>query len=410
MEVNILTVRILSLDFDGCLFHPDYCYSQKKDVIAHNVAFLEQLKQENSNYRKVITMVGSNRQSKSVDFLNAWMAKKGSCFPAIAKVNEYLSTTLDPFLLADIYGNLPNGSAYKMAMDETTEINAHPEWKFDETKASILYAQVHKAALAYPNEDIVLDFYDDRGNGARSSSDILEWLATFYEQYTQLLPQNVTLRLHQYAGAEVTDLAEIKGTGSVDLDYRQTVKDMAKITIEKEPHNDGINQPIFVSHNVTPELLSEKKVQFMQNPTADLSEINKQELQVLKVHLDKLKIKATLFQSQAQQNAYQACSQLYQTLFQYAQRYQSHTFSLEEFKVQSQKTINTAHYELAQHRNCNYLLANLALFIGSLGIGYLAAATTNLLTTGNFLFFNKTDSSQKLESLEQDINNIPTLS
>ncbi len=44
----------------------------------------------------------------------------------------------------------------------------HSDWLFDETKATIIYAQMHKIANENPNEEIVFDFYDDRGNGEKT--------------------------------------------------------------------------------------------------------------------------------------------------------------------------------------------------------------------------------------------------
>lgn len=249
-----MTIRVLSFDFDGCLFHSNYCDSKEKNVVNSNKVFLNRIKKENKKFTKTYTLVGSNRQSFYVDRANS--DNKGSCFHAVKKVSDFLGTTLDTFLLSDIFGNLPEGTSYARVTDKDYT-GEHSDWLFDDTKVTIMYAQMHKIAKENPNEEIIFDFYDDRGNGARAIVDILEKLQDFYNTHSDLIPTNVTLRLHQYAGMNVTPVASIKGTGFIDENYRQTVQDLSQQAVTQ--YNDGIRNPIYVYKNAKPELLQNRK-------------------------------------------------------------------------------------------------------------------------------------------------------
>lgn len=244
-----LKVRILSFDADGCLFHSKYIDAKDQNVILHNQAFLKQIKTESAAMAvdKVISMVGSNRQSKQLDDSNRFFfspygcGDKGSCFTALKTLSEYLGSDLDPLLLADIFSDLPAGTSYDIAMQVLSKITysahdnfleiatkmtaadagvKHPQTYFDTSKVTLLYAQIHKTAIENPTADIIYDFYDDR-------SDILEMLRVFFGEYPEFIPENVTLRLNQYDGSCPSKLHhEIRGTGFIDSQYRETVKDM----------------------------------------------------------------------------------------------------------------------------------------------------------------------------------------
>ncbi len=66
-----MTIRVLSFDFDGCLFNIDYINSKAKDVVHSNEVFLNKIKQENKEFEKAYTLVGSNRQSLNIDLVNS---------------------------------------------------------------------------------------------------------------------------------------------------------------------------------------------------------------------------------------------------------------------------------------------------------------------------------------------------
>lgn len=109
-----MLIRVPSFDFDGCLFHLDYIHREKGGVIEANEAFLNQIKDENSGFDSVVVFVGSNRQSWDIDLAN--FMGRGSCFPAVRDISAHLGATLDPFLLADIYGDLADGDSYRKAI------------------------------------------------------------------------------------------------------------------------------------------------------------------------------------------------------------------------------------------------------------------------------------------------------
>jgi hypothetical protein len=80
---------------------------------------------------------------------------------------------------------------------------------------------MHHITTKNPCELITFDFIDDRW-------DILEALGRFFGKHPELIPNNVTLRLFCYAGGElVCGKTAFKGTGFIDANYRQTVKDMS---------------------------------------------------------------------------------------------------------------------------------------------------------------------------------------
>ncbi|MCW8471410.1 hypothetical protein OQJ19_12245 [Fluoribacter gormanii] len=233
-----MAIRYLSFDFDGCLFNQNYAQAPHLEfkkhlgdaVLVHNRAFLDQLKIENAAFDNVVALIGSNRQSYETDCINMGHPKafKGSCCPAIQTVCADLNVTFDPFLLADVAGNLPYGTSYHLIMQEVTSgaylnddpQHEHAECTMDETKRTLLFAQMQKAAVDHPNEEIIFDFFDDR-------YDILVGhLNEFFTKYPHMIPKNVTLRLNRYAGDDVTLMASIKGTGESYSDYPEHVNNM----------------------------------------------------------------------------------------------------------------------------------------------------------------------------------------
>lgn len=232
-----MAIRYLSFDFDGCLFNLDYIQSPHLEfkkhlgdaVLVHNRAFLDQLKIENTQFDEVVALIGSNRQSYVDDANNYGFSPstfKGSCFPAIRTVCADLNVKFDPFLLADVAGNLPFGTSYDLIMQEIADDTyadpkrTHATCTMDETKRTLLFAQMQKAAADHPNEKIIFDFFDDR-------DDILTWhLYEFYTQHPHMIPKNVTLRLNKYMGSDVTLLASIEGTGESHSDYCEHVNYM----------------------------------------------------------------------------------------------------------------------------------------------------------------------------------------
>ena len=71
----------------------------------------------------------------------------------------------------------------------------------------------------------------------------------------------------------------------------------------------------------------------------------------------------------------------------------------ETFKKQAKNEIKKAHTELDNHRGWKQILGNIGLAILGFGIIYLIAVLVN-----RSMFFNKTDSSKKLDKLEQHVD------
>lgn len=287
-----MIIRVLSFDMDGCIFNEGFLLDREdkhKSVITYNKAFLDSIKEENvvANYSKVITFVGSNRQSARTDKfnmvrLNTWVGliTSGSCFPAIQNINTYLEAILDKFLLADIHGDLESGTSFDLAMKGLTELytpksdgsfhwdqeqlqqavraglyqgEKHADYYFDEHKATLIYAQIHKIANENPTAEIQFDFYDDR-------DDILGALHAFYETHNTLLPNNVTLHLHKYNGGDVLHKHTAQGTGIIDTAYKETIREMWELTVKATGRPFSIEQDqIRTNEFITPNLLTKRR-------------------------------------------------------------------------------------------------------------------------------------------------------
>lgn len=257
---NQWQIRALSFDFDGCIFHSRYRWrwndispENTNQVIDKNKPFLDKLKKENASFDETIVFVGSMRQSEALDALNSASVNPAlateSCFSAIRKICGYLAPImLDKFLLADVFCNWPNGASFDQAIariDETKsnfhEKLAKGEYNLklisDKTKLTILYAQMHKLAKAYPNSRILFDFYDDKGDIASNSGKkaLLDGLYDYFQRFPEIIPANVTLRLNLYKGKKVTPYPFIQGSGLTDMYYRSTIKEMVHIARKAEP-------------------------------------------------------------------------------------------------------------------------------------------------------------------------------
>lgn len=249
--------RVLSFDLDNCVFHRGYYQNvirSPMDVININRVLFDSIKADSKNYSELIVMLGSARQSEYDDRYNSKQNKTESGFTALQKISDYLNARLDPFLLADVYGNTPDGTSFNNAINPSYE-GIHANWTADDSKITILYAQIHKIALLYPEEKIVFDFYDDRGRVSWIKLDVLEHIETYFTRYPSMLPTNVTLRLHHYEDGLLNSYEPIEGTGLINKNYRQVVKDMTRLAKQTAPAAkdlDFISQSVF---HVTPEQL-----------------------------------------------------------------------------------------------------------------------------------------------------------
>lgn len=276
-------IQFISLDYDGCLANVTRYMAevnarrQSTDgkrilppliadsqlLATTNTPLLQELTliQQQYGIDKAYVLVGSNRQDVFVDFNNASRGT-GLCFPAIKHLATVIhdnhpqtTTTFDPFLLNDIYNNHEDGVSFREAVafyeevvtaeqvienlpnerrkiryvddNKVTHLYGQPypisaeRYGFDESKITLLYAQMqHAAEKAGNDSDIYFDFYDDR-------DDLLIGLHAFFSANRQLIPGNLTLRLHRYDGELQNSYDDVIGSAQgYNPHYRETTKRM----------------------------------------------------------------------------------------------------------------------------------------------------------------------------------------
>jgi hypothetical protein len=261
------TIRVLSFDFDNCLFHQNYVWDSRwpnrNEVIDKKKVLLDALKASKASYKETVVLIGSNRQSKKID---ADLSKYGeepteSCFKAIKKISRYLDARLDSFLMPDIYGDLKSGQSFQDAQSFFKK--KHAPCILDSSKLTLIYAQIHKLAMEYSKDKILFNFYDDKGLNTWPQPEmekILEDLHAFFSAYPVLLPANVILQLHHYNGGKVTPYQPLRGVGFVDAGYKDTVKNMVEITMQASniPTNFKYIERMSCIKQVTPDNIGER--------------------------------------------------------------------------------------------------------------------------------------------------------
>jgi hypothetical protein len=305
-------INVRSFDFDGCLFNMNYIESKDSNrFILHNENFIKTMTAElnQEKFDDIIFFIGSNRQSYNADKTNSITFQrgaivKGSCFYRLKELRDEinkrgnLQCRIDPYLLADTYGNRKPGESFDLALkhlpkpkDESVlayydsvtkqdekQTSPHADWVFDHSKFTVLYAQLHKTALENPEADISYDFYDDR-------HDILNPLAEVFRTNPDLFPKNITLNLHHYSGEQITKLASIQGVGTPDASYGDHIKaiadmhqtdtgserQMSPLSVFKS--KPALNIPLFKKYRqMTPsELNTELKQETTTTPTLSIS-------------------------------------------------------------------------------------------------------------------------------------------
>ncbi|WP_454780956.1 hypothetical protein [Legionella sp. WA2022007384] len=234
-----MTIRYISFGIENGLFNMSYTHADHQNftkhlgdaVLVHNKAFLDTLKEQNKSYTSVYAFLYSNRQSYEVDLANQYQEGfKGSAFSAIETVCNDLDIIFDSFLLADLYNNLPYGTAFAKALAEVKNGNDltnpdssnHPYCPSDRDKVPLLFAQMQKAAIdaaaKYPDEEIIFDVFD-------SHKHTLDYTKSFFSENKHLIPKGMTLNLNYYDGGTPSFDCSIEGEGVVYLNY-------AKHTIE----------------------------------------------------------------------------------------------------------------------------------------------------------------------------------
>jgi hypothetical protein len=238
-------INVLSLDFDNCLANREFdkIINEKNALITANKILFEHIFKLNKQHKfnETVVLIGSNRQSKSVEDLNAH-AYNCECFSKMQSITNHLQTKIpackfDNFLMADLYNDLPPGKSFSLATSTTSFTGKHPDYIFDKSKITLLYAQIHKLASQYPTTDIMFDFYDD-------SSIILTKLTNYFLLHKDHLPKNVTLRLYEYSGEVTNNKLTLSGSGSIDFNYQQTIKQCVKAAgITDVTASDCIDHP-----------------------------------------------------------------------------------------------------------------------------------------------------------------------
>ncbi|MFA6303419.1 MAG: hypothetical protein WC627_09885 [Legionella sp.] len=239
-------IRVTSFNFDGCLFNEKYHKTYADDVMAEGVYDKKNIKNRSiikanaklfgsiektqKNYDRTIIMNGSQRQSQADDKYYLKKNKTGSALIALQDIKLYFnpdtkekavgksgSLQLDPYLLADSYAGWD--PSYSFAKATTRKKVKHPDWKADPSCLTIVYAQIHKIAKENPHQEIVFDYY-------HNDNEILQNLHGFFAKNPKMMPANVKLQLHQYSGGPIQDLPAIIGTGSIDVEFKNTIKKM----------------------------------------------------------------------------------------------------------------------------------------------------------------------------------------
>lgn len=226
-------INLKLYDIDGCLYHAYKRHSDKTShgwLIPENESFfaaqIEEINKE--QYDKVVVAYGTNRQDAITNFSNS--ARGGSFTPALPVIQNYLASqldcevVLDPFLMADLYGDREAGESYKNILkNEYTKQKGekHAEWVFDHSKVSLIYAHAWRVRQLHPTDEIVIDFYDD-------TEGILNGLQEFFQDHPDWLPQNIILRISRYKGNSIERIGpDIKGTSEIDERYDWSVRYLA---------------------------------------------------------------------------------------------------------------------------------------------------------------------------------------
>ena len=225
-----MDILVSSFDFDGCLYHSKYMKSTDKDVVKHNKALFLNISESMANYNKHIVFVGSLRQCALTNKHKMQNGTECNCFKDIQIITSYFSkkspslfeNRLDNLLVTDLYNDVEVGTTFNNAID-----HALPKSLIsivDQSKITILYAQIHKIASENRRQDnIVFKFYDN-------DVKILTQLKSFFETNSDLIPKNVTLMLLEYSGFTTSKVLEIKGSGQADLYYGATVRHIASMS------------------------------------------------------------------------------------------------------------------------------------------------------------------------------------
>lgn len=263
-------INVQSVSFDGSVFNAGFypadtaseeersefrqseearfkrLYEQNIILVHQMVAYIHR------QYDETVFMVGSARQSIFYDALNPESNKgAGSCYPYLFqlcnRVAEFVGEDklrVDPYLLADTFGQLPFGASMNAFLNGEKNF-VHYEWLPDTSKLIILYAQMHKIASENEGAEVVFDYYLYDRN-------VINKLHVFFENNPDLMPGNLRLRLHEYNGVEIKHKTSVQGSGGIDYNFNQNVIYMIECA--------GINPQVLFNNHVMDALLSNNRL------------------------------------------------------------------------------------------------------------------------------------------------------
>lgn len=249
-------IRVLAVDVDGCFMGASFARDKDRNIVTANEDIINKILGK-TKYKKTILNLASNRQSIAMDYQNSIQEHVGSAFPQMAILANRLGAEFDPFILADLFNDHPDGHSIRLAQsyyeddgktykpDVLLKDKSLPGWIEDVSKISIVYAQMQRAAINHPDDEISYTFIDDR-------EDIRDSVYQFFAKNKDLIPANVKLKIRGYEGPVKPDgnavesliiknFPSLQGTqraNSVDHDYRNTVKMMTAVVLESEEAQD----------------------------------------------------------------------------------------------------------------------------------------------------------------------------
>lgn len=261
-ELNVSVAYQLKIIYANWLCNvPELKEVYQALLLAANDALFSHLNEvvRNGCYHQMAFMSGSNRQSRRREVVNilnngtrAFVIDLSDLTPVVAKsINVHsdkdgqdIACHFDGFLLADIYAGKDDGHSFNLMLQEVEQAEddhdelPHHDYVFDETKFTLVYAMLHRAAVRYEGHNITVAFFDDR-------VDIHDVIKRIFAAHPDLIPANVTLECWHYRGMKIGyPLAVIQGEGVIDHHFRENIKKIIEIcgfsvSNYKDPINTG---------------------------------------------------------------------------------------------------------------------------------------------------------------------------
>ncbi|MCK4870073.1 MAG: hypothetical protein KAS93_03080 [Gammaproteobacteria bacterium] len=259
-------VHVVALDYDGCIgnevfvsklrkyaggrpfFGPQELMLAVAEAHAHLFrGFMEGL---DAHENKILS--GSLRQSIFLEQLNMKENNNGSAFYVIPLIKEIMQIVyddnkikrrvyFDSYLLSEDF--VRDGQECTIDFNNLNELtniskrrlNMYSHCACDSSKFLMLYAHLHRQAIAYPEQQVVYSLYDD-------NKDVLHGLAAFFstEMGLQLIPKNVTVELYRYGDSYTDDgdcdcfgpelyTEKLVGLGACDYNYNLHIIGLAEL-------------------------------------------------------------------------------------------------------------------------------------------------------------------------------------